>query len=142
MDTNLTAIDVLDIIPQRPPFVAIDGLEYFDSVKICTKFRVQDSSIFVDDAVLSAAGVIENIAQTCAARIGYINTYLLQDEVKLGFIGAIKNLEIHALPKVGDTLHTTVEVQSEVFTLTLAKAQVMVESKLVAECEMKIAIEK
>jgi predicted hotdog family 3-hydroxylacyl-ACP dehydratase len=140
MDDKLKDIDILDIIPQRPPFVVVDCLRHFDRVKTCTELLVRGDNIFVENTVFRAAGVIENIAQTCAARIGYINSYLQKDEVKLGFIGAIKNLEIHALPRVGDVLHTTVEVLGEVFALTLVKAQVEVNGKLMAECEMKIAL--
>jgi len=133
-------ISILDLLPQRPPFVMVDALTHFDQVVTRTRLQVVTDSIFVENGKLTASGVIENIAQTCAARMGYINKFLAADTVKLGFIGAIKNFVIEELPKVGDTLNTTVEVVSEVFALTLVNAKVEVNGKIVASCEMKISL--
>ena len=133
-------IQVLEIIPQRPPFVMIDALIHFDEVITRTCLTVRADSIFVEDNELTEAGVMENIAQTCAARMGYINKFLNSDKVKIGFIGAIKNLVIEELPKVGDKLNTSVEVVSEVLALTLVNAKVEVNEKLLASCEMRISL--
>ena len=137
-------IDVKELLPQRAPFVMIEALMHFDAVITRTRLQVMDDNIFVENDKLSEAGVMENIAQTCAARMGYINKYVETEisggKIKLGFIGAIKNLVIEELPKVGDELITTVEVMSEVFTLTLVNAKVEVNEKIIASCEMKISL--
>ncbi|GHU97036.1 hypothetical protein FACS1894156_8570 [Bacteroidia bacterium] len=137
---SLERIAILDLLPQRPPFVMIDQLTHFDEVLTCTQLTVAADNIFVENGCLSEAGVIENIAQTCAARMGYINKYLQSDTVKLGFIGAIKNLIINNLPKVGEVLNTSIEVVNEVFALTLVNAKVEVGGQLAAACEMKISL--
>ncbi|MCQ2146993.1 MAG: pseudouridylate synthase, partial [Bacteroidales bacterium] len=66
-------IDALDILPQRPPFVMIDALNAYEESRVDTSFVVREDNILVKDGFLSEAGVMENIAQTCAARIGYIS---------------------------------------------------------------------
>ena len=139
-ETGQPEIDVLSLIPQQKPFIAIDRMSHFDPVTTVTGLKILENSIFVENGFFTEAGVMENIAQTCAARMGYINRFMTGDKVKLGFIGAIKNFVIEELPKVGDTLNTTIEVVSEVFAITLVNARVEVEGKLIASCEMKISL--
>ena len=137
---NFEEINILELLPQRPPFVMVDTLTHFDEVLTSTRLKVTADNIFVENNKLTESGVIENIAQTCAARMGYINKYLCADEVKIGFIGSIKDLVFEKLPKVGDELKTTIEVVSEIFAITLVNAKVEVGDKLIASCEMKISI--
>ena len=138
---ELTMIVVEEIIPQRPPFVMIDALVHYDEVTTRTRMQIGTDNIFVENAKLTEAGIMENIAQTCAARMGYINKCISETgKIKLGFIGAIKNLVIEELPKIGDTLNTAIEVVSEVFALTLVNAKVEVDGRIIASCEMKISL--
>jgi predicted hotdog family 3-hydroxylacyl-ACP dehydratase len=94
----------------------------------------------VESDKFSACGLIENIAQTCAARIGYVNKYVLKKGIQLGFIGAIRNLQIYRLPPVGTTIITKVTIMEDVFGMTLATAVVSTNDIIWAEGEMKIAI--
>jgi len=137
---DLTEIDVKTLIPQQPPFVMIDRLVHFDSVFTKTEFEVQPDNIFVEGGKLLEAGMVENIAQTCAARLGYINTVILKDEVRLGFIGAVKSLRINKLPAVNSKLETSIEVVNEVFNITLVNATVLCNGETLADCEMKISV--
>ncbi len=131
--------DILELIPQRRPFVMVDELVHYDPVVTRTRFTVAPECIFVEDGRLSEFGLVENIAQTCAARMGYMN--LTGGEgVKIGFIGAIKRLEILRLPEAGSLLETTIEVVGEVMALTLVNARVECGGEVLARCEMKIAI--
>ena len=138
----LEGIDVHELLPQQEPFVMIGRLTYFDMAKIVTETVVDSSNIFVDNQVFSASGLIENIAQTCAARIGYVNKYILKKGIQVGFIGAIRNLSIHRLPSVGETIVTSVDVLEEVFGMSLAKAAISCEGEVIVNAEMKIAIKE
>ena len=133
-------INIENLLPQQRPFIMIDTLTHFDEVITRTRLQVKADNIFVENNVFTESGIIENIAQTCAARMGYINKYIYSDKVKIGFIGSIKNLVFEELPKVGDELTTTIEVASEVFAITLVNAKVEVGDRLVAFCEMKISL--
>jgi predicted hotdog family 3-hydroxylacyl-ACP dehydratase len=133
-------INVLDILPQLPPFVMIDTLLYCDRERTETALQVRKDNIFCDNGHLSESGLIENIAQTCAARMGYINKYICRDTVKLGFIGAIRNMEIFRLPQTGEQLITRIDTLEEIFRMTLVNANIRVGEDLVAACEMKISI--
>ena len=133
-------INIEELLPQRNPFIMLDALTHFDEAITRTRMQVRADNIFVENNELTESGVIENIAQTCAVRMGYINKYLRSDKVKIGFIGSIKDMVINELPKVGDNLVTTVEVINEVFAITLVNAKITLNDKLIASCEMKISI--
>ena len=138
MDFN--DIDILELLPQQPPFVMIDKLVYCDTENIITSFLIRDDNIFCDEGEFTEAGLVENIAQTCAARMGNINLSTLKDTVKLGFIGAIRNMEIHRLPQLNELITTQITVVEEVFQMSLVKAQVTIDEELIASSEMKISM--
>lgn len=138
---EISEIDIQTLLPQQRPFVMIDRLLQCDGVVTKTDFKVLSDNIFSSDGVLIESGVIENIAQTCAARMGYINSVVNSGEVRIGFIGSIKNLNIYCLPKVGELMVTQVDMQNEVFNITLVKASVQVNNEIIADCEMKISLQ-
>ncbi len=137
--SDISSVNVLDLIPQRPPFIMIDCLTHFDPVITSSRFTVRDNNLFFSEGRLLASGLIENIVQTCAARIGYINR-LSNEVIKLGFIGAVRNLKIYKTPLAGDTIYTTITVKEEVFQMTLVDAVVKLNDETIAEAEMKIAL--
>lgn len=139
-EAQLRQIDIHELLPQQEPFVMIGKLIHFDQTLTVTETLVQEENIFVDDGRFSAAGLMENIAQTCAARIGYANKYILKKDIQLGFIGAVRNFEVKALPKVGDIIVTRVEVKEEIFGMTLAYATIECDGEMLVSTEMKIAI--
>ena len=132
-------IDIKTLLPQQPPFIMVDRLIQCEVMVTRTEFRVRADNLFLQDGIFLESGLIENIAQTCAARMGYFNTIVNPDQVKLGFIGSIKNLNIYRNLVVGELLETQINVQSEVFNIKLVNATVHVGNVLIAECEMKIS---
>lgn len=131
--------DILTLLPQRPPMVMVDRLLHCDPVVTVTELTVREDNIMVEDGRMSACGLIENIAQTCAARMGYINLSK-GEEVRVGVIGALRDMEIHSLPKVGDRIETRIEVSDEVFGMTLAQAESRCGDTLLASGTIKIAL--
>lgn len=132
---------ITDYIPQKPPIVMVDAIISCDDVSVVTQFEIQSDNIFVRGNTLQEPGVIENMAQTAAAKAGY-EVKKRNAEPFLGFIGAIKDLKIHFLPKVSSILRTTVTVKMDVMGITLINAVSECEGNTVAECEMKIVIQK
>ncbi|MEO8759956.1 MAG: 3-hydroxyacyl-ACP dehydratase [Bacteroidia bacterium] len=132
---------ITDYIPQKPPIVMIDAIIICDDVSVTTQFEITADNIFVQDDFLQEPGVIENMAQTAAAKAGY-EAKKQNAPPFIGFIGAIKDLKIYSLPKVGDVLKTTVTVKMDVMGITLIGAVSECNSTKIAECEMKIVIQK
>ena len=100
-DSAVRAIDVHELLPQQEPFVMIGAVEHYDGARTVTSLQIPEDNLFVEDGKFTAPGLIENIAQTCAARIGYINKYILGKGIQAGYICAIKEMEIHGCPLVG-----------------------------------------
>lgn len=133
-------IDIHELLPQAEPFVAVGKLLHFDMTTTITETIVKADSFFVENGVLTPSGLIENIAQTCATRIGYINKYILKKSIQIGFIGAIRKLSLLRLPKVDESMITRIDVREEVFGMTLVDAKVYSGEEVLAEGEMKIAV--
>ena len=131
--------DILELLPQRRPFVMVDRLLYCDTVITRTQLEIRADNIFNDGGHLSTAGICENIAQTCAARIGYMSL-AMGGVVKLGFIGAISNMQVHRTPVTGETVVTEIKVLQEVFNITLVHAMMKCGDELIAETDLKIAL--
>ena len=129
-----------ELLPQQSPFIMIDCLTKFDEKITETSFEVRDDNIFVENGKLNACALAENIAQTCAARLGYVNKYILKKDVQIGFIGAIKNLSVVETPSVGDILTTRIEVLQDIMGVTLVDAQIVCNNKVIVKAQMKIAI--
>jgi predicted hotdog family 3-hydroxylacyl-ACP dehydratase len=128
------------IIPQRPPFIMIDHLTGYDERTNSTCLTVRPDNIFVAEGRMLATGIVEHIAQTCAARLGYYNL-ISGLPVKIGYIGAVNNMHVVRCPMVGEKIETTICVQEEVFGMTLVHAEVRVADELIASADMKIAIQ-
>lgn len=130
-------IPVAPYIPQRPPFVLVDNLLSCDEEVVSTDFFISPDHILVENGRFTPAGMIENIAQTCATRIGWLN----QDKpVRIGVIGAVNNFEYNQLPPAGKTIQTTVTVQSAVFEAIIVHAEIVCEEQPVAQCDMKVFV--
>ncbi len=132
--------DVHTLLPQQEPFVMIDRLVHYDPVRTVTSLEVRADNIFVDNGHLSVAGINENIAQTCAARMGYISRSS-GERVRIGVIGAITGFSVSRTPLTGEVLTTTIDVVQEVFQVTLVHATVRVGDELIAETDLKIALQ-
>ena len=137
---NFSEINILELLPQQPPFIMVDKLLHFDEERTVTQLTVRSDNLFYEDGRLTASGLIENIAQTCASRIGYVNKFILKQSVKLGYIGAIRNLIISRTPSEGEVITTEIKVVEEVFKMTLVQAKVKAGDKTIVTAEMKIAL--
>ena len=134
-------MDVLELLPQRPPFIMVDKLTHFDLTSAKTVFTVRADNMFCYDGVMEESGLVENIAQTCAARTGFkhhLESKAANDKIKIGFIAMIHSLEMKRRPFVGDVLATSMVIEEEFFTTTLIRSEVMIDDETIATCRMKL----
>lgn len=128
------------LLPQRPPMLLLDALLSCANDRTVSQFQVPADSVLVEDGHLSEAGLIENIAQTAAAGAGYGYQQGGAGAPPIGFIAAIKDLRVGALPAVGTVLTTEVVVQNQVLEFTIVRGTVRAAGATFAECEMRIFI--
>jgi predicted hotdog family 3-hydroxylacyl-ACP dehydratase len=133
--------DIRTLIPQREPMIMIDRLLSADEICGRSEFIVGSENLFIENGALNASGMIENMAQTAAARIGYI---CLEEKrpVPLGYIGAVQNLEILAKPKINERIETEISIKNQIFDITIVAATIYADGKTLARCDLKIFISK
>lgn len=124
-------------IPQRPPIVMIDNILESHSDRFVTDFLVRRDNVFVEKNLFREAGMMENIAQTCAARIGFCSA---DESVPIGVIGGITDFVLHRNPRVGETLTTSISVVADMGAALVVGAETFVNEELIATCSMKVFI--
>ncbi len=139
-DAFVRSIDIHGVLPQQEPFVMVGSLVHFALDSSTTETLVAEDNLFVEDGCFSAFGMMENIAQTCAARIGFYNKYILLRPVEIGYIGAVREFEVFGLAEAGSVITTTVDVEEEIFGMTLARATVRCGEKVLATARIKLAV--
>ncbi len=132
--------DITAYIPQRAPFVMVDDVLEANEKVSKTSFEIKEGNLFVQDGVFTTPGLVENMAQTVAAGAGY-NAQQKGKDVSVGYIGALKNLKIDKLPKVGDTIETQVEFIHFIANVHVVQATVFNNAEPIAGCEMKIFVQ-
>ncbi len=137
----MNAPDIINLIPQRPPFVMIGQLLKADEKVSSTSFEIPEGHLFVENGVFTEPGLVENMAQTAAAGTGYRAQQEGKEPV-VGFIGALKNLNIMALPKVGDTIITEVTFMNQVMNVHIVQGRVYLNETEIANCELKIFLQE
>jgi predicted hotdog family 3-hydroxylacyl-ACP dehydratase len=133
--------NILQLIPQKPPFVMVDKMLFYDENSTRTAFMVNEGNVLVINGELTEAGLMENIAQTAAAGAGY-KAIMENKPVTVGYIGAVKNLEIFDLPKINTELITEIKVENRVFDITQISGTVRCNTMVMAQCEMNIFISR
>lgn len=133
--------DIERYIPQRRPMVMIHTLESADQKTAVTTLTVEADNIFVESGLLREPALAENIAQTAAAQVGYV---CMQEAkpVPIGYIAAIKDFVVHALPRVNVQLRTSIEVINNVMDITLVRGTIHQNEEMICECEMRIFVKQ
>lgn len=136
-----TKENITKIIPQQIPFVMVDNLVSADETGFKSTFKVEVSNLFIKDGKLQEAALIENIAQTVAAGFGYVDKQA-GGKPKIGFIGGISKLSVHALPALNNTIETTVTQLHQFENIYLIKGENFCDGELLVTCEMKIVVQE
>jgi 3-hydroxymyristoyl/3-hydroxydecanoyl-(acyl carrier protein) dehydratase len=128
--------DILRLIPQRPPFVMIDGV-YKGHEENFTTLTITDNNVLVDDGRFTAAGIVENIAQTAAVCMN-LSRIDQTGGSAIGYIGSVKRLRLNCLPKIGDTIRTTVEFVHRIMNAHVVRGKVYQGEEEIATCDLQI----
>ena len=138
---NIQQIDIRTLLPQQPPMLMLDRLISADEKSASTSLLIRKDNIFVTEGRLNAYALIEVMAQTCAAQLGYADVYVNgHNDVRIGYIGSVKRMQIEASPRVGETLRTRMEVVEDFGDLKLVTAESYVNNRRIAVTELTIAL--
>ena len=134
-------MDIKSLIPQREPIIMIDKIVSHSDEKTSTSLTIKETNIFVEKNIFQSSGLIEHIAQSSAARMG-MQTTEEGKKLLLGYIASIKNMMISRLPKVGETILTEIIVTNHINNIIVVQGESNVDNIVVANCELKVFIEK
>ena len=90
--------------------------------------------------VHTVAGLVEHMAQSSAARVGYIARYILHVPVTIGYIGSVRKLKVFRHPAAGERLDTSVFFRQDVFGITLTDVEVRCGDEVIATAAIKTAL--
>lgn len=137
--TDTRHIDVDTIVLQQPPFRFVSRLDAFDPEEAVVSFTPGPGNLLMENGCLSAAGLMEHMAQANAARLGYLCVYVLKVPVNIGFIGQVRDFTLHRLPREGETITTWVSLRYEMFNVSLCEVEVRSGEELLATATIKTA---
>ena len=131
---------ICKLIPQQPPFVLVDTLIEYGADRIVSAFNIPQQHVLVDtNGALTEAGVIEHFAQTIALHQGY-DYFTRNLSPPVGYIGSIKDFEVHRRPRAGQQLSTTIHILQRMFGVTAVRGEVRCHGDLIAAGEMRTVI--
>lgn len=134
-DRNLDAL-----LPHRTPFLLLDQVRVEEEGKTIGRFQVPDVHPLVDSGRLMAGGLVEMMAQTAGAGDG-LKRQGSSAHTNPGYIGAIKDLNIFALPETGQWLEARTELVHVVMNAHIVRGNVFEGERLLASCELKIFLQ-
>ena len=105
---------IIQLIPQRSPMVMVDTLWEYTPETAVVGLTITQENIFVQEGNLSASGLI----------------------------GAIKHIEIQALPKKGEAIRTHITILQEFMEVTLVRMETYIQDICIAQGEMKTVLAK
>lgn len=127
------------IIPQQQPFVMIDNLIECEAERVLTNFIVRKENALFENNHFSESGMLENMAQTAAAYLGY-DSYIKVLPPKVGFIAAVKNFEISSVLNEFDEIYTEAIYTQQVLNIHIVNATIFCNKKPIAKAELRIFI--
>jgi predicted hotdog family 3-hydroxylacyl-ACP dehydratase len=132
---------VENLLPQKFPFVMVDKMYSYTETSLVSGFKIQNDNIFFDNNTFLEAGLIEHMAQSVALHTGY-QFFLKKEIAPTGYIGSIKEIEIKKLPKMDDTIQSTVTILQEFAGITLVDIVTTLNNEEIARGQMKTVLAK
>lgn len=132
---------VENLLPQKFPFVMVDKMYSYTETSLIAGLEIKNDNIFFDNHTFLEAGLIEHMAQSVALHTGY-QFFLKNETAPTGYIGSIKEIEIKKLPKINDTIQSTITILQEFAGITLVDVVTYLNNEEIANGQMKTVLAK
>jgi predicted hotdog family 3-hydroxylacyl-ACP dehydratase len=131
--------DIKRLIPQREPFIMVDGFEEGDDNNAVTTLSVCPNNYFIlPDGTMAETGLIEHLAQSCSALAGYQALSKASEHPPVGLIGEVKHFKCLRRPQIGERIKSTITFGLTFGNITLATGQAFVDEEMIADIKLKI----
>ena len=129
--------EIKRLIPQREPFIMVDGFEERSDNSAVTTLSVCPNNYFIlPDGTMAETGLIEHLAQSCSALAASRKEHT--EKAPVGMIAEVKNFCCHRRPQLNEQLTTTVTFGFSFGSMTLAHGISKIGEETVAEVDLKI----
>jgi predicted hotdog family 3-hydroxylacyl-ACP dehydratase len=147
-DTDILDIDISKFLPHRPPMLMVTSVLEIDEKSVATQFYISEDCIFLENGKLSETGLIENAAQAASGVVG--QSFFEKDDLEgtgnklVGYISAIKKIEVFQLPSLGDTIVTKAKLLSRfdtgAVTMCSLESETFLDEKIIVSSTMNFLI--
>ena len=138
---NIQEVDIRTLLPQQAPMVMVDRLVSADEKSAETALEVRADNLFVKDGMLKPYALVEVMAQSCAAQLGYADKYIHgHNDVRIGYIGSVKKMQGDVSPRVGETLITRVRMLEDFGEMRMVAAECFIGERQIATAELVITL--
>lgn len=137
---HLRSMDIGKLLPQGEAFRMVGTLVFCDGERTVSETLISaDNPFCAHDGRFPEAGLLENIAQTCALRMGILS---LEKETApgQGMIAAVRRMDILGEVHVGDMLRTEVVVEAEAFGMLSCRGRVECNCQQICEAELRLMV--
>lgn len=145
---DISNIDISNFLPHRDPMLMVTSVLEIDDDSLSTQFHISEDCVFLKDGKLSETGLIENAAQAASGVVG--QSFFEKDDLEgkgnklVGYISAVKKVEIFELPKVGETIVTKAKLLSRfdtgAVTMCSLQTETFLDKKLIVSSTMNFLI--
>ncbi|QRN85120.1 3-hydroxyacyl-ACP dehydratase FabZ [Clostridia bacterium] len=143
MGSIMDIVEIMTILPHRPPFLLIDRIEEMEegrsatAIKNVTMNEYFFTGHFPGNPVMPGVLIIEALAQTGAVAI----LSLKENKGKTAYFGGIKKARFRRKVVPGDTLKLVVEITRMKGPVGIGSAVAYVNEEIAAEAELTFAVE-
>jgi predicted hotdog family 3-hydroxylacyl-ACP dehydratase len=135
---DLEYLNMSDILLQEGSVRLIDSLISMTPTSTQTRYRVSPDCLFLDDFHLERTALMENMIQTCLARRGYINRFMLNVPLEASPIEGVRDFVVYSDARVGEVLDTTIEVHERIRGTVFIAANIVCGDRDVASCTIRM----
>ena len=138
----LTSVEIMDIIPQRPPFLMIDRVEEVVPGKSCVAYKnvaINEPYFkghFPGNPIMPGVLMVEALAQTGAVSI----LSLPENKGKNAIFGGINNLRFKKQVVPGDVLRLEVNIIKQKGSIGVGEAIATVDGAVAVKGELTFAV--
>ena len=147
---DFEAIDIQDFLPHRPPFLMVEKFHSLDETSVESSFTITPEAVFTENGFFNEFGLLENAAQTCSSIVG--QSFFEKDDLKgsgtklIGFISAVKKVEIFQLPEVDQTIFTRASLKSRFdsdgYSICTLDCNIFESEQKLLACELNLFIQE
>lgn len=140
-EQELRSLSVGELLPHGEAFRMVGSLLYCDGTRTVTETVVpQEGYLHDDNGHLAPVWFLENMAQTCAVRMGFLSALEGQVQARPGVIAAVRRMEVYGPAGAGDVLQTEVVVEAEAFGMLSCVGKVECGGEVLAEAELRLIV--